>query len=131
MIYFDNNATTQMHEKTIEALVKWCNRGNPSAGYAAAVKARAMMQAFRRKIAAMSGGFAVCEEDISAPSCTPGSYKVIFTAGASESTHSSLRASCAPMREQLRSDRILYRRKLSIRACCYYYRAWKRGAKYG
>ena len=36
MIYLDNNSTTLMPVEVKKALITWCNRGNPSSGYASA-----------------------------------------------------------------------------------------------
>jgi cysteine desulfurase len=75
VVYLDNNATTLMPGKVIDALNAWCNRGNPSAEYASAREARRMMDAFRQQVAVECG----FELD------GPNAYAVVFTSGASES----------------------------------------------
>ena len=42
MIYLDNNATTVMPREVKQAMLDWCNKGNPSAGYATARESQAM-----------------------------------------------------------------------------------------
>lgn len=73
MIYLDNNATTIMPTEVKKEMVKWCNRGNPSAEYVTAVESRTMMDNFRKYILHVLG-LKNKEE-----------YKVIFTSGGSES----------------------------------------------
>ena len=68
--YLDNNETTLMPGVAIDALNAWCNRGNPSAGYAR--EARQMLDAFRQEVA-VECGFEL------------NTYAVVFTSGASES----------------------------------------------
>ncbi|NBQ44027.1 MAG: aminotransferase class V-fold PLP-dependent enzyme, partial [Mycobacteriaceae bacterium] len=75
VVYLDNNATTLMPGKVIDALNAWCNRGNPSSEYASAREARQMMDAFRQQVAVECG----FELD------GPNAYAVVFTSGASES----------------------------------------------
>jgi cysteine desulfurase len=75
IVYLDNNATTLMPGKVIDALNAWCNRGNPSSEYASAREARQMMDAFRQQVAVECG----FELD------GPNAYAVVFTSGASES----------------------------------------------
>ena len=89
MIYLDNNATTIMPQEVRVAMLDWCNRGNPSSGYASAIEARTMMDAFRAEILTASGltPGTLCP---SSPRLGPtlGStptYEVIFTSSASES----------------------------------------------
>ena len=77
MIYLDNNATTLMPAEVCQELLNWCNRGNPSSGYASAVAARKMMDSFRNYLLDLCG----CR----------GEYVVIFTSGASESNATILR----------------------------------------
>jgi cysteine desulfurase len=74
-IYLDNNATTLMPGKVVDALSAWCNRGNPSSEYASAREARRMMEAFRQQIAVE------CGFELNGPNA----YTVVFTSGASES----------------------------------------------
>lgn len=70
LIYLDNNATTAMSKDTINAMVKWCNMGNPSAGYAQ--PARDKIKEFQADILTMCGVG------------DTGTHRVIFTSGASE-----------------------------------------------
>jgi cysteine desulfurase len=67
IIYLDNNATTFMPQSVINEMIKWCNVGNPSAGYSSAAKARQMMDQMREYIYALTT-----------------LTDVIFTSGASE-----------------------------------------------
>lgn len=86
MIYFDNNATTMMTADVKKSMLEWCNRGNPSSGYASAVAARKMMADFRTYIGKI---------------CGVGStkYAVIFTSGATESNCTILSSITAAYRE--------------------------------
>jgi cysteine desulfurase len=68
MIYLDNNATTLMSVEARKSMVEWCNKGNPSAGYASARSIQAMMADFRKYLTTIIPG-----------------YTIIFTSGASES----------------------------------------------
>lgn len=77
MIYLDNNATTIMPPIVKKELVKWCNRGNPSAGYRSAIESRMMMDNMRTTIQKHLG---VTD------------YRVIFTSGASESNATIINA---------------------------------------
>lgn len=70
MIYLDNNATTIMSSEVKKEMVKWCNRGNPSADYVSAKESRDMMDAFKKYLL---------------KSLKLTDYTVIFTSGASES----------------------------------------------
>lgn len=95
IIYFDNAATTMMPPSVLRALVNWCNRGNPSAGYKSAAGAREMMAAFRARIGELCG---VSVDAIdrahtgSARPYDPQKYKVIITSGASEANCMIVRA---------------------------------------
>lgn len=73
-VYLDNNATTIMPPEVVDTVVRWMNRGNPSAEYASAREARKLMQRFRALIAA-NGGFELEG---------PRGYSIIFTSGGSE-----------------------------------------------
>ena len=89
MIYFDNNATTIMSTEAKKALLEWCNRGNPSSGYASAKEARAMMTEFRKYIGKLCSIDSCCPEARDSKVADsvrndPSKYKVIFTSGASE-----------------------------------------------
>ena len=75
IIYLDNNATTLMSKKVIDALIAWCNRGDPSSGHIGSQESHKMMNLFRQKIAIESG----FELD------GPNAYAIVFTSGASES----------------------------------------------
>ena len=96
MIYLDNNATTTMPPCVIKAMLRWCNMGNASAGYASAKKSRLMMDSFRSYIGSMCGINTCCPEERddtsnnAASKCDPSKYKVIFTSGASEANSTIL-----------------------------------------
>ncbi len=75
MHYLDNNSTTFMPQEVVSAMVRWCNRGNPSSSYAG--ESRKMMADFRATIARMCG-VKCCSDD------SEDAYRVIFTSGASE-----------------------------------------------
>lgn len=88
-VYLDNAATTMMSAETISVMTKWCNMGNPSAGYASAVAAREMMAGFRQYIGKLCNIETCCEEARDRDGEDPAvddlsAYKVIFTSGASE-----------------------------------------------
>lgn len=72
--YLDNGSTTMMPQEVIDAVVKWMNRGDPSAEYASAAEARKLLDRFRQEVAAQ-GGFELEG---------PRGFQVIFTSGASE-----------------------------------------------
>ena len=63
-----------MPPEVIETVVRWMNRGNPSAEYASARESQKLMQRFRQHLAA-EGGF-----DLDGPK----GYTIIFTSGGSE-----------------------------------------------
>lgn len=86
MIYLDNNATTIMPVTVMRAFLNWCNKGNPSSGYASAKEARAMMTEFREYIGNLCGIDPCCSEnrDVNASNDRQRQYKIIFTSGASE-----------------------------------------------
>jgi cysteine desulfurase len=69
MNYLDCNATTVMPPGVMKEMLRWCNMGNPSAGYATAAASRKMFSEFRDYIRELSSS----------------DYEVIFTSGASES----------------------------------------------
>jgi cysteine desulfurase len=74
LISLDNNATTIMPPEVVDTVIRWMNRGNPSAEYASAREARKMMQRFRQLLA-VDGGF-----ELEGPL----GYTVLFTSGGSE-----------------------------------------------
>ena len=74
VVYLDNNATTMMPTKVVEAVVRWMNRGDPSAEYASAREAQNMMQKFRQLLAD-NGEFGLEG---------PRGYTIIFTSGGAE-----------------------------------------------
>lgn len=99
-VYLDNNATTPMSAKAQDALIRWCNRGNPSASYRTAIEARAMMTAVRQYIGKLCSVTVCCAEDRDTGDGGGGNlvargqgsnYKVIFTSGASEANCTILR----------------------------------------
>ena len=77
MIYFDNNATTNMSPMGRKSLVEWCNKGNASASYKTAVDAKNMMQKFRDNIIT---SFNLGDK-----------FNIIFNSGGSESNCTVLR----------------------------------------
>lgn len=87
MIYLDNNATTVMSQETIAEMVSWCNRGNPSAGYASAKEARAMMEKMRQYLGKLCGFNPCCQDSRDGNNKYSNdlpNYTVLFTSGASE-----------------------------------------------
>jgi cysteine desulfurase len=80
-IYLDNNATTLMPESVKNEIVKWMNKGNPSALYAKDIGTENLIKKFKEKVAQVS------EFD-------PNEYDVIITSGATESNNFILRAVC-------------------------------------
>lgn len=107
MIYFDNNATTMMSSETIREMIKWCNKGNPSSSYAAAVASRKMMTDLRDEIGRMSGINTCCEEprDNRGEHITTSTdtFTVVFTSGASESNSSVIACIAAAYRANTRA----------------------------
>ncbi len=79
LTYLDNNATTMMTLDAQNALITWCNRGNPSSGYPAAKAARRMMDELRDEILAELGA-------------SKDTYSVVFTSGASEANCTAIEA---------------------------------------
>lgn len=79
MIYLDNNGTTLAPIEVVASVIEWCNCGNPSAAYAAAITSTKMLHDFRKFVAKLCN-FSL--ED----------YAVIFTSGASESNSAILRS---------------------------------------
>lgn len=88
MIYLDNNATTMMHTAAIEKLAFWCNRGNPSSGYASAKAARGMLEDLKILTGKLAGVKTCCKEPRDGGNknkqLDPALYKVILCSGASE-----------------------------------------------
>lgn len=88
MIYFDNNSTTLMSVDAKKSMLEWCNRGNPSSGYASARESRKQINEFRNFLGQICSIDVCCPEerdtlDIKITTDTK-FYKVIFTSGASE-----------------------------------------------
>ncbi|GFR91198.1 cysteine desulfurase [Elysia marginata] len=73
-VYLDNNSTTMMPPEVVDAMLRWINRGNPSAEYSSAREAQKLLQRFRTLLAA-DGGFRMEG---------PRGYSIIFTSGGSE-----------------------------------------------
>src|SRR5271156_5380253 len=99
MIYLDNAATTVMPPAVQQEMIRWCNKGNPSASYASAKAARQMMNDFRKLLGRLCNVNPCCEKGLdSAPAATglngaepnPANYKIIFTSGATEANCTAL-----------------------------------------
>ena len=76
-----------MSQETIKSMVKWCNRGNPSSGYASAKEARSLMEEFRQYVGRLCGFNPCCMESRDGDTqrnSDPNAFKIIFTSGASE-----------------------------------------------
>jgi cysteine desulfurase len=101
MIYFDNNATTNMSPVVCKEFVRHFNMGNPSASHVSAKKAKKVLELFREEIAE-NCGFIVADKCLSpssssssssistisskkSPNISPKEYYILFTSGASES----------------------------------------------
>lgn len=82
VIYFDNNATTQVAPEVREAMLPWLgeNYGNPSGGYRFGKASRKAIEEAREKVAALIGA-------------QPG--EVVFTSGGTESSNTALRSAMA------------------------------------
>ncbi len=93
MIYLDNNATTIMPNVVKKAMVEWCNMGNPSAGYMAAVRARSMMEEFKKYLGGLCKVDICCAEmrDGGTVAAGESTYKILFNSGASEGNVTILR----------------------------------------
>jgi len=70
MYYLDANATTFMPDIVVRAMVKWTNKGNPSANYGSANECRDLMEVFRKSI--------LQDNRLT-------NHTILFTSGASES----------------------------------------------
>jgi len=79
-IYLDNNATTMMSANTVREMLRWVNRGNPSASYASARECREMMVDCRAQLLRELG----CSSERE--------YGVYFTSGATEANCTILRS---------------------------------------
>lgn len=79
VIYMDNNAISIMSPKTISEMVKWCNKGNPSASHASAKECAALIADFKARIA----------QHINAPL---DKMRIIITSGATESNNTILKS---------------------------------------
>jgi cysteine desulfurase len=105
MIYLDNNANTIVPEAVCVEMVKWLNKGNPSASYASANATRAMMTEFKRSIGRICAINPCCGEerdgeDTEAAS-RPNKWRVIFTSGASESNAMVISSTVEAWRERI------------------------------
>ncbi|MDF1823473.1 MAG: cysteine desulfurase family protein [Verrucomicrobiales bacterium] len=82
MIYFDNNATTQVDPAVREAMLPWLgeNYGNPSGGYRFGKASRKAIEIAREQVAALIGA-------------QPG--EIVFTSGGTESGNTALRSAIA------------------------------------
>lgn len=105
MIYFDNNATTNMPAIVCRELVAHCNMGNPSASHVSAKKAKRVMDLFREEIA-QECGFTVGDDTSKSEksvakavaktnrSTLTTDYYILFTSGASESNSTIITKVC-------------------------------------
>jgi len=93
LCYLDSNSGVPMQPAAVDAMVEWCNRGDPSGEYASAVEARAMMDTFRREIAAG------CGVELEGPR----SFAVVITSGAAESNSSIILSAARSYRAKLNS----------------------------
>ncbi len=93
LIYLDNNATTFMTTEVKQAMLDWCNKGNPSSGHIAARESKCMMNDFREYIGKLCSFTVPNHTSESTTLATNGPvrdgndgsmYHVIFTSGASE-----------------------------------------------
>jgi cysteine desulfurase len=78
LCYFDANATTFMPEIVVKTMLKWINKGNPSAHYKSALEGRTLMKTFRDEILSNNN---------------LDNHTLIFTSGASESNATILTSS--------------------------------------
>jgi len=78
-IYMDNNGSAIMKKETMETLIAWCNKGNPSASYKAAKECSQMMNDFTSYM------LNICKTNTL-------NYEVIFTSGATESNSTIIKA---------------------------------------
>lgn len=105
MIYLDNNANTIVPEPICVEMVRWLNKGNPSASYASARATRAMMTEFKTQIGRICGINPCCgeERDGEDPksAARADKWRVIFTSGASESNAMVISSAVAAWRERM------------------------------
>jgi cysteine desulfurase len=76
-IYCDANSTTLMPPIVIDTMIKWCNRGNPSAQYSSGKEGRQLIDKFCKYIA-NEGDFTLEG---------PEGYTIYFTSGASSANN--------------------------------------------
>ncbi|MEK4249481.1 cysteine desulfurase family protein [Paenibacillus sp. FSL W7-1287] len=91
MIYFDNSATTKMHDEVLEAMMPYLKEGygNPSSKYyPLAIEAKTAVENARNEVARLVG----CRED-----------EVIFTSGATESNNMIIKGIADPFWGQQKS----------------------------
>lgn len=92
-VYLDANSTTYMNEKTVQTMVKWTNRGNPSSSYQSAQEIRNMFNNFRKMLADRCGFKCVdYKVDGDYANDADDRYVVVFTSCASESNNLVLRS---------------------------------------
>ncbi|HEX6124941.1 MAG TPA: aminotransferase class V-fold PLP-dependent enzyme [Pyrinomonadaceae bacterium] len=95
MIYFDNNATTQLAPEVVEAMRPFLEGsfGNPSSAHAAGRIAREAVENSRRSVAALVG-------------VTPG--EIVFTSGGTESDNWAIRGglAAAPEKKHIVTTRV-------------------------
>lgn len=72
----DNNGTTLMSADTQKALLKWCNKGNPSASYKSATDCKNMLNTLRLKVAEICG--------------VKSTHEIVLTSGASEANSTAI-----------------------------------------
>lgn len=106
MIYLDNNANTIVPEPVCVEMMKWLNKGNPSASYASARATRVMMNEFKMQIGRICSINPCCgeERDGEDPKAAarPEKWRIIFTSGASESNSMVVSSAIAAWREKIR-----------------------------
>ncbi len=96
MIYFDNNATTQIADEVVEAMLAFLkgNFGNPSSSHAAGKESRRAVEEARKSVAELLG--ATSPEEI------------VFTSGGTESDNWAIRSALAvdPARKKIVTTRV-------------------------
>lgn len=92
MIYLDNNATTIVPPQVIKEMIRWVNKGNPSAGYKTARECQDLMKEFRSFIAKRCNFISYEEDTKYTKDELKRVYHIIFNSGASESNNCIIRS---------------------------------------